>query len=179
MLAIVISKNESMKERIGKMLEGYEVIECKDFLEAVSTISEKQKEIRIVFADYNLNPYSGVELLRTVKKIKKTIRTVLLVSRADEEAEIAGLRSDIDLVMDYEKTEAVNKAYVEKMLERRIEEAVYVRGMELIANGEVIELTRIDMQIVSLLIDRANKVVRREEILEEVWGQSEKSSDAC
>ena len=173
MLAIVISDKEEIKKEVVKLLKEYEVVECTDFLETVSTVSQKSSECSMVLADYRLSPYSGVELLSTVKKMKQAIRTVLLVSREDEEAEVEGLRKEIDLVMDYEKTETVNRAYIDRLLEQRVEPPVYVRGMELIANGEVVELSRIDFQIVNLLIEKSNEVVRREEILERVWGQSD------
>jgi len=173
MLAIVISDKEEIRKEVVKLLKEYEVVECTDFLETVSTVSQKSSECSMVLADYRLSPYSGVELLSTVKKMKQAIRTVLLVSREDEEAEVEGLRKEIDLVMDYEKTETVNRAYIDRLLEQRVEPPVYVRGMELIANGEVVELSRIDFQIVNLLIEKSNEVVRREEILERVWGQSD------
>ena len=175
MLAIVMSRYEDIKERIEKMVEGIEVVECSNFLDTVTTISQRQNECTIVFADYDIEPYSGIELLRAAKKIKRTVRTVLMISREDEEGEVEGLRSDIDLVMDYEKRDIVNRAYIERLLEQRVEETVYVRGMELIVNGGIVELSRIDAQIISLLMERSNEVVRREEILERVWGQSNES----
>jgi len=175
MVAVVLSKDENIKERIEKMVEGIEVIECKNFLDTITTISQKEKECELVFADYKLEPYGGIELLSAAKKIKRTVRTVLMISREDEEGEVEGLRSDIDLVMEYEKRDRVNSAYIKRLLEQRVEAIVYVRGMELLVNGEVIELTRIDSQIISLLIEKRNEVVRREEILEKVWGQTNES----
>ena len=173
MLAIVISEKEKIRKEVVKLLKEYEVVECKDILEAVSTVSQKNRECSMVVADYRLSPYSGVEVLSIVKKMKQAIRTVLLVSREDEEAEVEGLRKEIDLVMDYEKTETVNRAYIDRLLEQRVEPPVYVRGMELMVNGKAVELSRIDFQIVSLLIERTNEVVRREEILERIWGQTD------
>ena len=175
MLVVVISEHENIRSRISKVLDDFEVIECSDILGAITTISLRQNECDLVLADYRLRPFSGIELLGAIKKISGSIKTVLLINGSDETAEIEGLQSDIDLVMDYEKVATVNKAYIEKLMEKEVKQSVYLNGMELVVNGKIIALSRIDLQILKFLIENAGEVVRREEILEKIWGQSEKS----
>ena len=175
MLVVVISEHESIRSKMINVLESYEVLECSDFLDAVATMSLRKNECNIVLADYSLNPFGGIELLSIAKKMNCSIRTVLLISGSDVEAEIKGLKSDVDLVMNYEKVATVNKAYIQKLMEKEVKQQVYLNGMELIVNGKAIVLSRIDLQILNLLIKNAGNVVTREEILEKVWGQSNQS----
>ena len=175
-MIVVISENDVVRDEMIKMLAGFEVDECINFLDAIETVFQKQNSCKLVLSDYDLIPYNGVELLATIKKINATIKTVLLVNGENIEAKIEGLRSDVDLIMDCKKNELVNRAYIDKLLKAKTGQLVYIEGTNLIVDGKSIKLSRIDVQIVRILLDNSNKVIDREEILEKVWGQSNQST---
>ena len=123
-----------------------------------------------MLADFRLSQYNGAELLELSKSINPRLQSVLVIRQADEEAEIVGLESEIDLIIEYEKSELVNKAQLNRLATQCSKRATPIlEDSELVVNGISIELTRREMMVVSILIKNAGEVVGREEIAEMVW----------
>ena len=170
MMAIVVSEDEKVRKKIERMLENMEVEHCDNFLGGVSKVLEKQKECGIVLVDFDMSPFNGVGLLELVREINRNIQTVLMIRSGDEEAEVEGLSSKVDLIIEYDKSIKVNKVYVERLIEERKERILtYINGSELIVNGKRVVLTRKEVEIVRILIEKEGEAVGREEIVERIW----------
>ena len=170
MIVIVVSEHEKVRKKIERMLEGIEVVHCDNFLDGVSTVLEKEKECRIVLADFDITPFNGVELLELVRKINRHIQTVLMIRSGDREAEMEGLSRKIDLIIEYNKAVEINREYIERLIaQQNLKISTYIEGDELILNGKRVVLTRKEMEILTILIENGVEVVRREDIVERIW----------
>ena len=171
MIVVVASEKEEVRNRMSTVLEGYEVVECDNFLDVIGAVSLAKDECKIVLADYDLKPFNGIALLESVKKMRTGIRTILLIDKSDEEAEIEGLfKREIDLVLEYEKPDTVIRVYVERLLERSKQLGpTYIRGNELIIEGCSVALTRKEIEILSVLIKNKGEAMSREEISSKIW----------
>ena len=167
-MALVISQEKKIRDRIAGMLDEFEVVECDDFLEAMSTLYQQQSSCNVVLADYDLDPFNGADFLKVVKSTFYGIRTVLMISGNDEEAETHGLRSEVDFIMEYEKADYINKTYIERLLDKSFAHPC-IDGSELILDGVRIPLPRKEMEIVTVLLSNAGKAVSREEIISVAW----------
>ena len=170
MIAIVVSEKEEVRERMGRALEGFEVINCINFLDAVYTVSQNKNGRGLMFADFNLRQYNGVELLKISKVINSHIQSVLMIKKTDEEAEIEGVQSEIDLIIEYEKADSVNRAYIDRLVMQYSPVLpTFINKNELTVKGISVKLAKKEMMIVSILIDKNGEIVNREEITQRIW----------
>ena len=178
MMAIVVSEHEKIRNRITKMLGGFAVIDCENFLEAVAAVSRYKDECGIVMADYDFNPFNGIDFLDLVKQMNVSIVSVLLIDGINNDVEIEGLERGVDLIIDYNKSEEVIMAHVNKfgraLNGKSTEFSISSRG--LFVNDIYIGLTRKERDIVSVLLDGKGEPVTREEIVKKVWKFVEKDN---
>ena len=173
MKIIVASERETVHERTKRIFDSYEAVECDNFLDAISAVSQNQNECKIAISDYELTPYNGIVLLESIKRIKNNIRTILLIDRGNEAIELEGLlKPEIDSIIELEKSDAVIQAYTKRLLgENKLMENSYInKGRQLIVNGQIIPLTRTELKIAKVLLDNEGDIVTREEISRIVWG---------
>jgi len=172
MMIVVVSENRKILEKVKKTMNGYEVIGCIGLLEGVGELLSVKGNEMVVIADYELKISNGVELLKSVKKMKGVVHTVLMISDGNEEGEIEGLRNEIDLMIKHDESELITRLYIEKLLNARVKREI-IRDNKIIINDAEIELTRKEMEIVALLLDNKGVTLRRTEISQAIWGSSE------
>ena len=177
-MAIVVSKQERIRNKIAKMLGEFEVIECNEFLDAVGTVSQYRDECVIIMADYILSPFTGIEFLDVVHRLNESIVSVLLIDGVNDEAEIAGLESEVDLIIDCNKSEEVIMAHVKKFVMAINDKSTRfsISSGGLLVNDIYIELTRKEREIVSILLEGKGMPVTREEIVKTVWKFAKKDN---
>ena len=178
MMAIVVSEHEKIRNRITKMLGEFEVVGCKDFLEAVGTVSRYKKECGIVMVDYNISPFNGIEFLELVRQMSESIVSALLIDGINDDAEMEALESGVDLIIDYNKSEEVIMAHVNKFAVALKEKLTKfsISGSGLLVNDIYISLTRKERGIVAALLDGEGAPVKREDIAKKVWKYRDKKS---
>ena len=170
MMAIVVSEHEKIRNRITKMLGEFAVIDCENFLEAVAAVSRYKDECGIVMADYDIKPFNGIDFLDLVKQMNESIVSVLLIDGINNDVEIEGLESGVDLIIDYNKSEEVIMAHIKKLMStKRKQEETQITNDGLLINGTCISLTRKEKDIVKVLLDGNDMPVTREEIVKKVW----------
>jgi len=177
MMAIVVSEHEKIRNRITKMLGEFAVIDCENFLEAVAAVSRYKDECGIVMADYDIKPFNGIDFLDLVKQMNESIVSVLLIDGINNDVEIEGLESGVDLIIDYNKSEEVIMAHIKKLMSTKIkQEETQITNDGLLINGTCISLTRKEKDIVKVLLDGNDMPVTREEIIKKVWKFSDKDN---
>ncbi len=169
---------------------GYEVIEASNGEEAIQKFNEHINEIDIVILDIMMPVIDGLEACKYIRTKSSRVGIVMLTAKTQEMDKITGLMIGAD---DY-----VTKPFSPSELMARID-AIY-RRVSLTAeikddeslkniislndfildsrshtfskNGELIELTQVEFQIIEFFFNNPNVAFKRDEILKSVWGNS-------
>jgi DNA-binding response OmpR family regulator len=162
--------------------ESYEVLAAEDGERGYGLLKEKKPDL--VILDLMLPKMSGYELCRKARGEGIATPILMLTARGEEKDRVAGLDLGAD---DY-----VTKPFSVPELLARVR--ALIRRVELIRTGDLpgelkfdqvsidfkrfearkagkmIEMSRKEFGLLRLLAARAGEVVRRDELLDEVWG---------
>ena len=160
--------------------EGYECVGAYSGTEALLRI--EAEEYSLVILDLMLPGMTGQEVLSSIRK--KTDIPVIVLSARDE------LDTKVDL-LTLGANDYMTKPYATKELIARIHSAlrrheepkiivdpaftigdlsIYPERHEVRASDEVVDLTKKEFDLLLFLAKNNNRVLKREEILEKVWG---------
>ncbi|MGN1443637.1 MAG: response regulator transcription factor [Acutalibacteraceae bacterium] len=189
MKKILVAEDESaIREIIAINLTraGYEVVQAADGKSAFNIFQESPLSFDVVLLDIMMPTIDGVTVCKAIREADSTIGIILLTAKTQESDKITGLKSGAD---DYiTKPFSVNEllARVEAVCRRvemmksakteRTDEIIsgeYVLSIKkrsLFDNGNQIELSQIEFQILELLLSNSGKTFERSEILEYAWG---------
>lgn len=122
---IIIDDEPAICESLEIALEGdYQIFTTQEPKEAIRMIKEKPFQVAII--DLKIGTYDGIELLREIKKINKTIAAIMITAygsiRSSVEAMKSGAFNYISKPLDIEEL----RIYIEQALEiRRLNEKIY------------------------------------------------------
>ena len=163
--------------------EGYEVREAEDGQSALMMLREEPGDL--VLLDWTLPDFSGVEICRRLRSSGVITPVVMLTSHDDVRDRVEGLDSGAD---DY----MLKPFSIEELLARvraHLRRTAYWRGVreadvlslgdltvntatrEVDRGGEAIHLSVREYDLLLCLLRQAGRVVEREKILREVWGE--------
>lgn len=161
--------------------EGYDVRSTGDGEEALVMVREQHPDAIIL--DWMIEQVPGIEVCRQLRKDRETSRIpiVMLTARGEEEDRIRGLKTGAD---DY-----VTKPFSPRELMARIEallrrsqpslagDTLEFAGLELDPashrvrrNGEPLHLGPTEFRLLRYFMERPNRVLSRQQILDGVWG---------
>lgn len=162
---------------------GYEVIETETGKEALEQINDS---IDIALLDVMLPDIEGFEVCKRLREDYPNLGIIMITARGMENDKIMGLGSGADdyIVKPFSPRELV--ARIESLLRRidlndlnkRAKRSIIKFGAfeldtdkkTLTKEGQLISLTPTEYAIVSFLINNSDRVISRDEILDEVWG---------
>lgn len=164
--------------------EGYEVFTAKDGVEGVA--KAKKKKPHLIVLDVMMPKMDGIEaceVIRSTPGLENTLIT-LLTARGEDYSQMAGFDAGAD---DYITKPIKPKVLVSKVkaLLRRIKDDQEDRVEEIVKVGDIIInreeykienkgveiiLPRKEFELLALLTSKPNKVFKREDILDKVWG---------
>ncbi len=147
---------------------------------------EAQDDIKIILLDIMLPGMSGLDLCEYVRKTNSSIGIILLTAKAQEKDKIQGLERGAD---DYltkpfspgELLARINALYrrIENVEKNRIEEIIEsgnfvlnVSTRSCYKNDKEIVLTPTEFMIVKLFFTNEGKVLSRDDILKNIWGEN-------
>jgi DNA-binding response OmpR family regulator len=163
--------------RVGLGYEGYSVAIAEDGHEALAEL--KRFKPQLVILDLMLPGISGMELAERMRADPK-LMIIMLTARDQVEDRIAGLNAGADdyLVKPFDFEELV--ARIHAVTRRRgSPEAAVLRAGRLILdreshvvtmNGEAVELTAKEFELLLLFMTHPGRVLSRRFILDQVWG---------
>jgi DNA-binding response OmpR family regulator len=137
----------------------------------------------LVLLDLMLPGMSGTELCRRLRREPRTRRTpiIMLTARGSESERVAGLELGAD---DYvtkpfsvrelvARVRAVLRRSEETAAEVYEDERLQIRfdDMHVACEGQTVKLTRKEFGLLAALARRPGRVVTRNQLLDEVWGQ--------
>lgn len=162
--------------------EGYNVITADNGVKAVKLA--KKKKPHLIILDVMMPEMDGIEACEQIRKIPELNETVItfLTARGEDYSQMAGFDAGAD---DYITKPIRPKVLVSKVkaLLRRFKEddassnVVKIGDLvinrdeyKIIKDNEEIILPRKEFELLSLLASKPGKVFKREEILNNVWG---------
>lgn len=157
----------------------YEMIEAGDGLEALKKFNH---EINLVILDIKLPSMSGLEVLKKIRE-KSRIPVLMMTAFSDEESQIMAFSNLADGFMEKPFSLPVLKARVEALLKKTLGEDLrefsyqetkidFVSFRSEIA-GQPVEVKPKELEILKYLFLNEGRVLTREQIIENVWKESE------
>lgn len=157
----------------------YEMVEAGDGLEALKKFNY---EINLVILDIKLPSMSGLEVLRKIRE-KSRVPVLMMTAFSDEESQIMAFSNLADGFMEKPFSLPVLKARVEALLKKTLGEDLrefsyqetkidFVSFRAELA-GQVVEVKPKELEILKYLFLNEGRVLTREQIIENVWKESE------
>ena len=157
----------------------YEMVEAGDGVEALKKFNH---EINLVILDIKLPSMSGLEVLRKIRE-KSRVPVLMMTAFSDEESQIMAFSNLADGFMEKPFSLPVLKARVEALLKKTLGEDLrefnyqetkidFVSFRAEIA-GRPVEVKPKELEILKYLFLNEGRVLKREQIIENVWKESE------
>lgn len=157
----------------------YEMVEAGDGLEALKKFNH---EINLVILDIKLPSMSGLEVLKKIRE-KSRVPVLMMTAFSDEESQIMAFSNLADGFMEKPFSLPVLKARVEALLKKTLGEDLrefnyqetkidFVSFRAEVA-GQPVEAKPKELEILKYLFLNEGRVLTREQIIENVWKESE------
>ncbi len=189
MATILIADDEQLIRRlIGDQLvrEGHTVLEAEDGLQAISLFKANRKEIKLCILDIMMPEMDGWEVCRKIREVSG-VPVMLVSARSQDFDQIVGFESGADDYVTKPFSLAILSKRIEMLLQRGevqkptkpIKAEVYdfegvvlnVESYEVTLNGEIVELTVKEFEILKLLIEAPGRVYSRSKLVGYVWDE--------
>ena len=178
---LVVDDDSGVRELVGDVLEleGYQVTVAMDGLDALAHIRKRKFDLYVL--DINMPKIDGLVLLEKVRAAGDSTPSLLLSARREKDDVHTGFRTGAD---DY-----VTKPFSIEELALRVEAILRRTRNEQSANvvrcgpisidldqhlvkfeDSIIELSPTEYNLLQYLIERKNKVVRKDALLNAIWG---------
>jgi len=158
--------------------EGYEVLTAFDGKEALEMFEAEQPDILIL--DLMLPEVDGLEVARTIRKTSN-VPIIVLSAKDSEFDKVIGLEIGADDYVTKPFDPNVLLAKIQGLLRRSYEfgtdqdllehrgAILNLKSMDLVYEGEVVNLTKNEFQILRILFEKAGSVVARDDLMKELW----------
>lgn len=157
--------------------EGYDVSVVGDGLEAVKRA--RAEAFDLILLDVMLPGKDGFEVCRELKRSGSKSRIILLTAKAVEAEKILGLDAGADDYITKPYSPRELRARIRAMLRRDPPENLYRFGpfeldllrFELRRDGHALDSTTTELRLLSVLARNRGRVLTRDRLLDEVWGE--------
>src|SRR4030095_174218 len=165
-------------------MEGYDVTHAVNGKDAWAIF--RKSEFDICLLDVMLPQLDGFELARKIRSVSKHIPIIFLTAKSMQEDKMEGflLGGDDYVTKPYSFDELKLRINVflrrRKLIEEAPKEAIHVgnylfdySNLDLSLNSHTRGLTQREADILYYLASRPNQVIRRSDILEDIWGKDD------
>jgi len=185
---LVVDDEPMVREVLTQYLmhDGFRVVESADGQEALAAVADEQPDL--VLLDLMLPKYSGLDVLRHVRVTSQT-PVILLTACGEEDDRVTGLELGADdyIVKPFSPREVA--ARVRSVLRRTQtttaepvitfdDITVDLGRREVTRDGDAIELTRKEFDLLAYFISHEGFALSRELLLTEVWSSSTEWQDS-
>ena len=177
---LVVDDEERMRTLVRDFLarRGFVVLEASDGMEAVDVCFE-QKDIALIIMDVMMPRMDGWDAVREIRKYS-TVPIIMLTAKSDESDELTGFELGVDEYIRKPFSPKVLVARVEAILRRSKDagkqDVLEVGGItvdksahEVFVDGERIELSYKEFELLVYFIENKGVALSREKILSSVW----------
>ena len=175
---LIVDDEEKIREVVKEyaLLNGYEVAEAEDGLDALSAV--EQQPIDLVILDIMMPKLDGYEVCKRIKT-SSNIPVIMLSARGEEYDKLFGFEIGVDdyMVKPFSPKELM--ARVKAVLERgklnnqaRYKFAgleIDVKGRSVKVDNKVANLTPKEIDLLLYMVENQNVALSREKLLTEVW----------
>ena len=177
---LVVDDEARMRKIIADFLgaKGYHIVEACDGIEALERFEEEQPDL--VILDVMMPRMDGWETCRTIRKSAKT-PIILLTARGEEIDELVGFDLGADEYIAKPFSPRILVARVEAILRRSFSQEDISRfgritlnrpAREVQVDGQPVDLTYKEYELLCYLSSNAGVALSREKILNNVWDYS-------
>lgn len=188
---LVAEDEEAIREFIVINLErnGYEVVTAENGVLALQAYNAAQGEFDVALLDIMMPELDGIEVCKAIREKDNSIGIIMLTAKTQENDKVTGLISGADDYVTKPFSPSELMARIDALYRRvcinrernviRDEEeyilrsgnvALNKRNRVLTKNGEPLELTQLEFQILDYLISNYGVTLSRTDILKHVWG---------
>jgi len=165
---------------------GYEVLEAEDGAMALDLYNAYGGDVDVAVLDVMMPNVDGLEVCRQLRTANKNIGIIMLTAKTQEMDKITGLMMGADdyVTKPFSPTELVARV---DAVYRRVamnspqpespkdiielgEFKLNLRSRTLTKNGEYIELTQVEFQLMEYFFTNPGAALSRTDILNQVWG---------
>ncbi|WP_155590484.1 response regulator transcription factor [Lysinibacillus cavernae] len=182
---ILIVEDEDILREIAKdylLNEGYEVLEAVNGNEALA-IFEKH-EVHLIILDIMLPEFDGWSVCRRIRK-SSNVPIIMLTAREDEDDTLLGFQLGADDYITKPYSPPILLARVKRLIESRYAQAghvpnednlinngihVHLPSRTLTVDGENINLTYTEFEILTYLMQNPGIIITREQLIIKIWG---------
>jgi len=169
-------------------IEGYKVSSSENGLDALQFFKNNFKELQLVLLDVMLPGINGFELCSNFKSIAPNIPVIFITAKNQNTEKITGLKLGADdyLVKPFELEELLLR--IQNVLKRNLVyenlqtfdietakinfETYEIKDLQ----GQTHLLSKREIGLLKLLTQNANKVISRNDIIENLWDKNENAS---
>lgn len=181
---MIVEDDETLGNSLKSYLEGegFDVNWAKSLEQARSIFSEVNPQVLIL--DWMLPDGQGIDYLKEVRNTGNGVPVIMLTARTEVIDKVVGLESGANdyMTKPFEPRELIARIRVQLRLpqnnDQEADQQVITVGdinidhgkREVTFKDDVIELTKMEFNFLSLLAESPNRAFSREEILNKVWG---------
>ena len=181
---LIVEDNESYRINLESVLrnEGYEVNSVDNPISGIEMFAKSTYDL--VISDLIMKEFDGIRFLTTIKNIDPKVNTMILTGNPDDDTEISSIDIHVDFYLSKSRALPVIVKYVKRLAEERnisnVSTDILVSKSEGISlskkahevkkNGEKIDLTPKEYQILKLFLENKCITLSRQDIIDEIWG---------
>jgi len=163
---------------------GYDVVLCADGQAAMDKFSKENFDICLL--DVMMPHKDGFTVARKIRQQSDMIPILLITAKSLEEDRIHGFESGADdyIIKPFSMQELLlrmdvflrrtKKMHSEKMLQFRIGKLLFsFNDLKLNIDGSTHNMTRKEAELLLFLCEHPNRILKREEVLLNVWGKDD------
>ncbi|MDD2992573.1 MAG: response regulator transcription factor [Pygmaiobacter sp.] len=186
---LVVEDEDAIREVIALNLRmaGYEVAEAASAERALGLLGEEKDGFDVALLDVMLPGMNGFSLCETIRRDSAELGIIILSAKTQEKDKINGLSIGADdyITKPFSVTELlarvealcrrVTRQATEQQGESRLVSGQFVldqKSRVLYKNGQPIDLTQVEFQIMELFFQNPGVALVRDKILEGVWGEN-------
>ena len=186
---LVVEDEDAIREVIALNLRmaGYEVAEAASAERALGLLGEEKDGFDVALLDVMLPGMNGFSLCETIRRDSAELGIIILSAKTQEKDKINGLSFGADdyITTPFSVTELlarvealcrrVTRQATEQQGESRLVSGQFVldqKSRVLYKNGQPIDLTQVEFQIMELFFQNPGVALVRDKILEGVWGKN-------
>ena len=177
---LLVEDDVVIRQMVTESLEqwNYQVVTVEDFSQVLSLFVAEQPHLIVM--DIGLPMYNGYHWAQEIRKVS-TVPIMFLSSRDQAMDIVMAINMGVDDYVTKPFDSNVLLAKIQGLLRRSYEfgtdtnlldfqgTVLNLKTMDLVANGQTIDLTKNEFQILRVLFERKGAVVSREDMMQELW----------
>lgn len=180
---LLVEDEQIYRDLLKKIIteKGYAVVAVDNPISGVEELVRNSYDL--VISDLRMKEMDGIRFINTAKTIQENIKTIILTGAPDEESEMDAIDNQVDMYLVKEKGKNVLLKYIDLVLQKEMGNAdnsdilrskvenimLDKKTHKVFKQEEELELTRIEFELLKLLLENKDKVMTRAEIIEKVW----------